>query len=257
MSYTSVAATKYTSSGSEATSDEVVVEEILNIAINQEPYTMTMRTPGHEEALTRGILLSEQVYAETLNPIFSIEAVNEKDLITHVNVTIPPEHLGKGILNKRNLISVSSCGMCGKSEMELALEGDKLNAKSDFNAAQIQSMFETMKSHQLLFSHTGGSHAAAIFDVDGHMLSIMEDIGRHNAVDKTIGALLLDKKLIHAQALLVSGRVSYEIVSKCFMAGIPVLASVSAPSSLAIEYSLSCGITLLAFCRNGQYTKYS
>lgn len=257
MSYTAVAATKYTSSGSEATSDNVVVEEILNIAINQEPYTMTMRTPDHEEALTRGILLSEQVYSETTNPIFSIDAINEKGLITHVNVSIPPEHLGKGILNKRNLISVSSCGMCGKSEMELALEGDKLKATADYTTHQIQTMFETMKSQQLLFSHTGGSHAAALFDVNGNLLCTMEDIGRHNAVDKAIGVLLLHQKLIHAHALLVSGRVSYEIVSKCFMAGIPVLASVSAPSSLAIEYSLSCGISLLAFCRNGQYTKYS
>lgn len=257
MTFTNVTAIKHTSSGLDQTSDNVVVEEILNIAINNQAYTMTMRTPGHEEALTRGILLSEQVFSGASNPPFSVESMNDKGLITHVNVTIAPEHMGKGINNKRNLVSVSSCGMCGKSEMDLVLEGEKLISNTNLSAKQIQYMFDTMKSKQVLFSHTGGSHAAAIFDENGVLLCAMEDIGRHNAVDKVIGALLLENKLSNAHALLVSGRVSYEIVSKCFMARIPVLASVSAPSSLAIEYSLSCGISLLAFCRNGQFTKYT
>lgn len=249
---------KYTGAETQDVNDALTVEEILNISVNGEPYTMTMRTPGDEEDLTRGILLSENVYDDReINPRFFITEKNEKDFITRVNVLIPAEKIKQGIDTKRNLISVSSCGMCGKSEMELTLEGDKIMPAQKLDIRYVGSMFEIMSEHQDTFKDSGGSHASAAFTIDACLLSIREDIGRHNAVDKVIGSLLLQKKLSEAQCLLVSGRLSYEIVSKCFRAGIPFLAAVSAPSSMAIEYCEKTGITLLAFCRQNKCTVYS
>lgn len=238
--------------------DALTVEEILNISINGEAYTMTMRTPGDEEALVRGILLSENVYNhKEINPIFFITEKNEQDFITKVNIIIPKENIKKGIDTKRNLVSVSSCGMCGKSEMDLTLDGEKIIPKQKLNILNIKKMFAKMSEHQNTFKHSGGSHASAAFTIDGKLLAIKEDIGRHNAVDKVIGSLLLEKKLDQAQCILVSGRLSYEIVSKCFNAKIPFLAAVSAPSSMSIEYCEKTGITLLAFCRENKCTVYT
>jgi FdhD protein len=118
-------------------------------------------------------------------------------------------------------------------------------------------MFAEMRSEQMLFALTGGCHAAAAFDAQGQLLVCREDIGRHNAVDKVIGALLITGRLTDARHLLVSGRVSYEIVSKSFMAGIPILAAVSAPSSLAVDFAKELGISLFAFCRDQRMTLYS
>ena len=237
--------------------DALTVEEILNISVNGEPYTMTMRTPGDEEALVRGILLSENVYDDPTNPIFTVDEMNEKGFITRVQIKIPSDKIKEGMNTKRNLITVSSCGMCGKSEMELALEGEEIKPKQKLDISMISKMFDQMSTHQSTFKFSGGSHAAAAFTIDGKLLSVKEDIGRHNAVDKVIGSLLLENNLIEAQCLLVSGRLSYEIVSKCFRAKIPFLAAVSAPSSMAIEYCQKTGITLLAFCRQDRCTVYS
>jgi FdhD protein len=123
--------------------------------------------------------------------------------------------------------------------------------------ALVGKMFHRMNELQRTFRQSGGSHAAAAFTIDGEILSLHEDIGRHNAVDKVVGDLLLKQKLKEAKCLIVSGRISYEIVSKCFVAGIPFLAAVSAPSSLAVDFSKELGITLMAFCREGDLTVYS
>lgn len=238
--------------------DELTTEEMLSISVNGEAYTMTMRSPGNEEALTRGILQSENVYDDRdVNPLYMVTETNEKGFITKVNVMITKDKVQKGIDTKRNLVSVSSCGMCGKSEMELALEGEKIVAAEKLKATLVSEMFEKMSKHQETFLQSGGSHASAAFTIEGQLLEIQEDIGRHNAVDKVIGSLLLQKKLDQAAVLLVSGRVSYEIVSKCFRAGIPYLAAVSAPSSMAVEYCEMAGITLLAFCRQNKCTVYT
>lgn len=249
---------KFIEGSTEAVQDALTVEEILNISINGVPYTMTMRTPGDEEALVRGILLSENVYTDSqLNPVFIIDEINDKGFITKVDIQIPLDAIQSGIDTKRNLISVSSCGMCGKSEMELVLQGDSIQPKRKLKIAQIAAMFDQMATHQDTFKSSGGSHASAAFTTEGLLLSIKEDIGRHNAVDKVIGSLLLENKLHLAECLLVSGRLSYEIVSKCFRAKIPFLAAVSAPSSMAIEYCEKVGISLLAFCRRDRCTVYS
>lgn len=257
-STTFFAGKKFTLHEIQEVQDALTVEEILNISVNDKPYTMTMRTPGDEEALTRGILLSEQVYDhQEEHPVFSIVEKNDKNLITKVNVQIPFHQLKEGINTQRNLIAVSSCGMCGKNEMELAMEGDLIKPKHPLSIQLIGQMFQTMSLHQHTFKDSGGSHAAAAFTIDGKLLSVKEDIGRHNAVDKVIGSLLMNQTLKEAQCLLISGRVSYEIVSKCFRAQIPFLAAVSAPSSMAIEYCIKTGITLIAFCRQDKCTVYT
>lgn len=239
--------------------DTLTVEEILNMSINQKSFSMTMRTPGDEEALVRGLLLTENIYNKTGSDIsFQIKEVNEKDIITHVNVNIPQEDLLEGIQQQRNLVSVSSCGMCGKNEMELQMSTiHRTNEDLAIHAEKIATLFEQMQKTQSQFNQSGGSHAAAIFDKNYHILSIGEDIGRHNAVDKAIGKLLLSSSLPQAHCLIVSGRVSYEIVSKCFRANIPFLASVSAPSSLAVDYAQISNITLMAFCRGERFTAYT
>lgn len=249
----------YKNQTSQKVDDTLTVEEILNMSINEKAYSMTMRTPGDEEALVRGLLLTENIYNKIGDHIpFHINEINEKGIITHININIPQEDILEGIQQQRNLVSVSSCGMCGKNEMELQMSA--INHTSEdliIHAEKIHTLFEKMQKTQSQFIQSGGSHAAAIFDKNYQILSIGEDIGRHNAVDKAIGKLLLSNTLSQAHCLTVSGRVSYEIVSKCFRANIPFLASVSAPSSLAVDYANISNITLLAFCRGERFTAYT
>lgn len=251
-----VSAIKYEHGIFQTVEDFLTVEEMLSISVNNTSYTITMRSPGFEEELTRGILLSEDVYGGIENPVFSIIETNKKGFVIKVNVDIPIEKIKKGIETKRNLMSVTSCGMCGKEETELTLVGEKLITKNELLPITVLDFFHQMSQHQKGFKQTGGSHAAAIFDEEGNMLSVMEDIGRHNAVDKAIGSLLLKNELTKAICLTVSGRVSYEIVSKCYKAKIPYLASVSAPSSMAVDFCKEKGIKLMAFCRENKLTQY-
>jgi FdhD protein len=251
-----VEAIKYENGIFQSVEDALTVEEMLSIAINGNPYTITMRSPGFEEALTRGILLSEDVYHGNNHPIFSVIETNQKGYITKVNVAIPQEEIEDGIHTKRNLMSVTSCGMCGKEDTHLELAGEKLTPKIALAPATILDFFQKMSLEQKLFKKTGGSHAAAIFDTNNNLQVAMEDIGRHNAVDKAIGSLLLKNELSNALCLIVSGRISYEIVSKCYKAKIPYLAAVSAPSSLAVDFCKEKGITLLGFCRDNKLTQY-
>jgi FdhD protein len=262
-------AIKYNHNQIEHVQDVLTVEEMLQVSINGESYTTTMRSPGNEEELVRGILLTEDVYVGKNNPAFFITEKNEQDYVVKVNVLIPEEQLGAGMNTKRNLMSVTSCGVCGKYEMDLALLGTKLNASVELLPNHIANMFAIMKAGQVSFEQTGGCHASAAFTSEGTCLALFEDIGRHNAVDKVIGSLAMKGLLpskgnshapitqITAYCLLVSGRVSYEIVSKCYRAGIPYLAAVSAPSSMAVQYCKEKGITLLAFCRGDKMTKYT
>lgn len=250
-------ARKVKQASTESVEDALTVEVMLSIFVNGEPYTITMHTPGDEVALARGLLFSEQVYAERKNPAFAITEVSDDGYITAVNIS-GPEALfqTEGKVN-RTLVSVSSCGMCGKTAAELLLTGVDIPEHETPHAELVEQMFRVMREHQQTFSHSGGSHASAIFDATGHLLAIKEDIGRHNAVDKAIGQLLLDGTLHQAFCIIVSGRVSYEIVQKTYRAGIPVLAAVSAPSSLAVESCREAGLTLLAFCREDKFTVYS
>ena len=237
--------------------DVLVVEAALQININQEPYTVVMRTPGNDFELIRGLLYAEDIYKHTVELTFEVIEKRENGF-SIVNVSIPKKALGKGYLNKRTLLSVSSCGICGKQKLEdISVQGSKLAHNFDFDFQKIEEMFSEMKQLQDTFAASGGSHAAALFDTNYKLLAIKEDIGRHNAVDKVIGELLLKNSLNTANCMLVSGRVSYEIISKAFIAKIPYVIAVSACSSLAVDFAKEFGISLMGFSRGKKATLYS
>ena len=239
--------------------DALTVEDALSISINGEKFMVTMRTPGDERELVRGPLFSEDIYRKREPRLdIKIAETDERGYISKLDVTIPSEFLGDGYKNSRSLLSVSSCGICGKQDLvEIVNEDQIIQEDLHIGLSEINEMYAIMEKSQHQFAESGGVHAAAIFDKNRKMLSIKEDIGRHNAVDKAIGSLLLDATLKQAEFLLVSGRVSYEIVTKAFAARIPFLAAVSAPSSLAVDYSKELGITLMGFCRTSKFTVYA
>jgi FdhD protein len=239
------------------TSDELVVEAPLQININGEAYTVVMRTPDDDQDLVLGLLYAEDIYKNS-KPI-PFEIVEEKyGIPSIVNVNIAPDALGKGYLNKRTLLSVSSCGICGKQQLEdIALNGNKIEKKVSFSSESLLDMFTPLQKHQETFKKAGGSHAAGVFDHHFKPLAIREDIGRHNAVDKCIGRLLQNNSLKSGMYLLVSGRVSYEIVSKAFLAQIPVIVAVSACSSMAVDFAKELGICLIGFTRENKMTVYA
>ncbi|GFD76541.1 sulfurtransferase FdhD [Tenacibaculum sp. KUL113] len=241
--------------------DTLVIEAPLQININKEPYTVVMRTPGNDEELVRGLLYAEDIYKNKDGVKINI-IKTEKDFSTVINLEILKNKLGKGYLNKRTLLSVSSCGICGKKELkDLKIKGKSLKRNSANNikdlVKEIHFMFLEMNKKQFLFRFTGGSHACAIFNTNKKLLTIKEDIGRHNAVDKCVGDLINKNKLKEANYMLVSGRVSYEIVSKAFLAKIPIIIAVSACSSLAVDFAKEFGIFLIGFSRNNKMTVYS
>jgi FdhD protein len=250
---------KFDVQGVDPVVDALTVEEALQININGKPFTMSMRTPGADDDLIRGLLHSEAIISSTqFHPKTIFQKENKEGIVTVVDLEIPEKYLGVGYSNSRSLLSVSSCGICGKTELgEEAFEGKTIEASSQFSAESFTKMFAQMNRGQFDFKQSGGTHAAALFDADGSLLVVKEDIGRHNAVDKVIGYLLLRGRLGEAKAMTVSGRISYEITIKAFKAGIPFLAAVSAPSSLAVDYAKEFGITLLGFCREGRATCYA
>ena len=239
------------------TTDELVIEAPLQININTESYTVVMRTPGNDQDLVLGLLYAEDIYKKSLS--IPYEIIEEKlNIPSIVNVTIAPSVLGKGYLNKRTLLSVSSCGICGKQQLEdIKVSGDKIEKKVNFSSENLLKMFAPLQKEQETFKKTGGSHAAGIFNNQFKLLASREDIGRHNAVDKCIGSLLQKQLLKSGMYLLVSGRVSYEIVSKAFLAKIPVIVAVSACSSMAVDFAKEFGICLIGFTREDKMTIYA
>jgi FdhD protein len=257
MQTTTYQALKINNNNQTSIQDVLVVEAPLQININEEPYTVVMRTPLNDKELIRGLLFAEDIYKSDKTLIFNIEKENH-EIPTIINVTISKDLLGKGYLNKRTLLSVSSCGICGKKELkDIKVDGNKLTQNFSFNSDKLQEMLTRMASFQHTFKNTGGSHAAAIFNKKHEFLNIKEDIGRHNAVDKVIGDLLIKDYLKHANYLIVSGRVSFEIISKAFIAKIPVIVAVSACSSLAVDFAKEFGICLIGFTREQKMTIYS
>jgi FdhD protein len=247
---------KYESGIDHSVSDALTIEEALQVDINGSSFTMTMRTPGDDEDLIRGLLHSEGVINnKSFNP--DIELSRSNDAKTLATLTIPESKLGSGYTNSRTLLSVSSCGICGKTELEDLNCEDHLDDTLKIDISTVHDMFSRMSQFQSSFKESGGSHAAAAFNRDGKLIAVREDIGRHNAVDKIVGNLIRTENLNNAEIMTVSGRISYEIVVKCFKARIPVLAAVSAPSTLAVDYAKELGITLLAFCRKNRATCYS
>lgn len=234
-------------------------EEALQIKINGKAYTITMRSPGKDTFLTAGLLFTEGIICspENIRTVTQIPAPNGEHTLI-IDISLPEELLEGKNLGNRSIASSASCGVCGKTELcDLITPDYTIHTTHQLNSGLIPQLLQTMNARQETFEQTGGSHAAAIFSISGELLSLQEDIGRHNAVDKAIGELFLSKKLIEAAILLVSGRVSYEIVAKCAQAQLPFLLAVSAPSSLAVELCNRKGITLAGFCRENRATVYT
>ncbi|WP_088340506.1 formate dehydrogenase accessory sulfurtransferase FdhD [Robiginitalea sediminis] len=250
---------KFDAQGVTPVEDALTVEEALEIRINGKPFSLTMRTPGADRELIRGMLHAEAVINTTgYHPEVRVGKATDKGVVSEVDLKIPEAYLGDGYANTRSLLSVSSCGICGKTELDQqGFDGPPPDAGVSFEASRFPELFAQMNQRQHDFQQSGGTHAAALFDSGGALLAAREDIGRHNAVDKVVGQLLLEGRLPQARVMTVSGRISYEIVIKAFKAGIPFLAAVSAPSSLAVDYAKELGITLMGFCREGRATCYS
>lgn len=253
-SYLEYSAFRYEGEKTSARVDHLLVEQPLAIRINGEPWTLTMQTPGHEVELAAGLAFTEGVIQRQAIDASNFSVSNNNNM-TSVDIMVPEAMLQRNEMRKRTLLSLSSCGICGRTELPVITEGRTNGNK--FNPAAIPHMIEKMRALQTLFATTGGCHAATAFDNSGEVICSMEDIGRHNAVDKVIGRLLLNNTLHHAKAITVSSRVSYEIIVKCYAAAVPVLIAVSAPSSLAVDMAKEFGMSLYGFCREDRFTQYA
>ncbi|MFF3935932.1 formate dehydrogenase accessory sulfurtransferase FdhD [Streptomyces phaeofaciens] len=246
--------------------DTLVAEEPLEIRLNGKPLAITMRTPGDDFALAAGFLVSEGVLAERSdlqNIVYCAGATvdgsntyNVVDVRTAPGVTIPD------ITLERNVYTTSSCGLCGKASLD-AVRTTARWPISDTPPVRVApellaSLPDRLRAAQRVFDRTGGLHAAALFSEDGELLDVREDVGRHNAVDKLVGRALQNGDLpLSRVILLVSGRASFELAQKAVMAGIPLLAAVSAPSSLAVDLATETGLTLVGFLRGGSMNVYA
>lgn len=234
--------------------ENLLVERPLAISINHEPWTLTMQTPGHEIQLAAGLAFTEGVIKREAIHFDALQVDNPSN-ITGVNILVPAQMVQRNEMRKRTLLSLSSCGICGRTELPTVSPSSI--ERGEFDSMAIPLLIQKMQSFQTLFQKTGGCHAAAAFNGSGDLLHCYEDIGRHNAVDKVIGGLLLEEKLTEAKVMTVSSRLSYEIVVKCYAAAIPVLIAVSAPSSLAVDMAKEFGMKLYGFCRENRYTRYA
>jgi FdhD protein len=245
--------------------ETLAVEEPLEIRVNGVPVTVTMRTPGSDIELAQGFLLTEGIIGcrEDVVTIRYCGGPGDDGANTYnvLDATLAPGVKPPDLDVTRNFYTTSSCGVCGKASLEAVRLISRFAPGSDpatVAAATLNAMPDQLATAQKVFASTGGLHAAACFGMDGAMLAVREDIGRHNAVDKVIGwALEHDRLPLSASVLLVSGRASFELTQKAVMAGIPVLAAVSAPSSLAVSLADESGITLVAFLRENSMNVYT
>jgi FdhD protein len=240
--------------------DSLAAEEPLEIRLGGVPFTVTMRTPGHDIELVAGFLLTEGII-QSADQIAGLRAITPENGLRSnvVEVELKDTEFDSTGL-QRNFFAASSCGICGKASINaIRVRGLKaLDTDFRFDPVILCRLPETLRSEQAVFSRTGGLHAAALFDSSGQLLALREDIGRHNAVDKIVGWALLQSKLpLSRHVMLVSGRGGFEIVQKALAAGIPVLASVSAPSSLAVKLARELGLTLIGFLRGRRFVIYS
>jgi FdhD protein len=229
--------------------DQVAVEEPLEIRVNGAPVAVTMRTPGHDEELALGFCLSEG-----LRPF---EASLPRDLAANtVEVTAPAFDSAR---LQRSFYTSSSCGVCGKGALEaVEVEAPRVGARLEVAATMLAELPERLRAAQPAFAATGGLHATGLFDPDGQLLCLREDVGRHNAMDKVVGwAFGAGRLPLGGQILCVSGRLSFELVQKAAVVGCPVVVAVGAPSSLAVELAADRGITLCGFARGGRLNVYT
>ncbi|MDW8808700.1 formate dehydrogenase accessory sulfurtransferase FdhD [Streptomyces scabiei] len=246
--------------------DTLVAEEPMEIRLGGRPLAVTMRTPGDDFALAAGFLVSEGVVSrasDVANIVYCAGATEDgRNTYNVVDVRLAPGVPLPDITLERNVYTTSSCGLCGKASL------DAVRTTAHWPIADTPPVRVTpgllallpdrLRAAQQVFDRTGGLHAAGLFSPEGDLLDLREDVGRHNAVDKVVGRALRSGELpLSRTVLLVSGRASFELVQKAVMAGIPVLAAVSAPSSLAVDLAVETGLTLVGFLRGGSMNVYA
>jgi len=240
--------------------DELTREEPMEIRIGRKVVATTMRTPGHDEELAVGFLVTEGIVFEQ-GSIENVERPNDSTKNNNVLVVTLKAGLKPQVSASRRLGTISSsCGLCGKRNIE-AVRHAFAPIPVGRKRVPVEILLrlpDALRENQGDFTRTGGVHAAGLFDFDGNMIAVREDIGRHNAVDKAIGRAFLDKRLpLSETILMVSGRASFEIMQKALAGGIPIVASVSAPSTLAMEFARETGQTLIGFLRPPTFNLYS
>jgi FdhD protein len=229
--------------------DELAVEEPLEIRLGGRPIAVTMRTPGHDEELAIGFLHSEGVRVTGAHPPADLAANTIETSAEDFDL----ERLS------RNFYTSSSCGVCGKGALEaVAVEAPRVTSDITVSAGLVSQLPDRLREAQPTFAATGGLHATGLFDLEGNLLCVREDVGRHNAMDKVVGWAHLGGRLPLAREILcVSGRLSFELVQKAAVAGCPVMVAVGAPSSLAVELARDRRVTLCGFVRDGRVNVYS
>jgi FdhD protein len=239
----------------QAAKDELAIEEPLEIQVDTLPVSVTMRTPGNDDELAAGFLVTEGIVTSSKDILKIAAHPRNKQNVINVFLRNTPdlERL------KRNVFVSSSCGLCGKASIENVHQHFKpVKSRLHISADTLLGLPDKLRAVQETFSRTGGLHAAGIFSSKGELLVVREDIGRHNAVDKVIGHGLLKGLLpFNEHILMVSGRASFEIVQKALAARIPIVAAVSAPSSLAVDFAVESGQTLVGFLREQRMNLYA
>ncbi|WP_028785495.1 formate dehydrogenase accessory sulfurtransferase FdhD [Terracoccus sp. 273MFTsu3.1] len=250
--------------------DTLTVEEPLELRVNGTPLTVTMRTPGHDIELVHGFLMSEGLirsaddialarYCE--GAVVSGESGFDENTYNVIDVTLAAGVAAPPASATRAFFTNSSCGVCGKASIEQLRAQSAFDVRADtteFAAKIIAELPDALRVEQRSFDKTGGLHAAGLFTADGELLVVREDVGRHNAVDKVVGWALQNGRVPGVGCVLVvSGRASFELTQKAIMAGIPCLAAVSAPSSLAVECAEDAGMSLLGFVRGTRLNVYA
>ena len=250
--------------GAGSREERVAVEEPMEVRVNGAPFAVIMRTPGADRDLAAGFLLAEDVVrsGDEVGLIEYCVDADEEGRDNVLNVTVTGDavaRLDDRLANRRQVMMTASCGLCGRRTIEsLRARVDSVDGAWTVSAAVVTSMPPTLRAAQRVFEATGGLHAAGLFDLEGQLLLMAEDVGRHNAVDKISGRMLLEGRLPLSRTMLqVSGRTSFELVQKALLAGIPLIAAVSAPSSLAIDLAREAGITLCGFVRGGSFNVYA
>lgn len=256
---------RFTAEGSVTREDALAVEEPLEVRVNGTSLSVTMRSPGDDFDLVAGFLVSEGVIwsAEQLVSMRFCAGTDEAGLQTFnvVDAELSADTPPLDLTLQRHVYTSSSCGICGTASIDAvhkAAHFGRLDDDTTWPAHVLGSLPGRLREKQRLFDRTGGVHAAGLFDPAGALVCLREDVGRHNAVDKVVGWALREGRLpLSGTALQVSGRASFELVQKAHMAGIAVLAAVSAPSSLAVEHAESAGMTLVGFSRGGSFNAYA
>jgi len=236
--------------------DVLAIEEPLEIRVGSRSLSVTMRTPGHDFDLAAGFLFSEGI----INSAEQIHGMRQLQP-NIVTVELAPNVVSIAARPQRAFVVTSACGLCGKASLESLAENrcpDVATKGLKIDSDVIHQLPHNLRQRQDIFESTGGLHAAALFNSQGELEWLREDVGRHNAVDKLVGHALLNSRTpLKGSVMLVSGRASFELVQKASVAGIPMMAAVGAPSSLAVATAARCEMTLIGFLRNGRFNVYN